>query len=133
MLSQLHENRNFEIEGNINENTRWPIEEHDFNELVGNLADNAGKWAHHRITVQLQESDSDFRLIVSDDGPGVEPSEHQSLGRRGLRLDEQTPGHGLGLAIVRDIAGHYDGFLDFSESPEGGLQVTVSIPRHRSI
>ena len=66
---------------------------------------------------------------VEDDGPGVPEEQLDSLGLRGVRLDEQKQGSGLGLAIAHDITEAYHGTLSFDQSPIGGLAVTVRIPR----
>ena len=68
-------------------------------------------------------------IVVADDGAGVAPEAVSGLGKRGLRLDEQTPGHGLGLAIVCDIVGRYRGQTHFSHSPLGGLKIEIVLHR----
>lgn len=128
MLSRLYDNKQFELETELDPEQRWPIEEDDFNELIGNLADNAGKWSHRQVSVCLAKTDETITIKVSDDGPGVDADTLNSLGTRGLRLDQQTPGHGLGLAIVRDLVQRYDGTLAFSSVSGQGLTVTVLIP-----
>lgn len=130
MLGRLHGDRQFDIETDLPPNTRWPVEEHDFGELIGNLVDNAGKWAARRVRVTLAEAGNDLIITVEDDGKGVPSDARSGLGTRGMRLDEQKAGHGLGLAIVRDLTERYSGRLDFSESPMGGLQVAIRLPRN---
>ena len=107
---------------------RWPIEEHDLNEVLGNLLDNAGKWSARFVELGLQEDGKGFAITVEDDGPGIPPDALDTLGTRGLRLDEQTPGHGLGLAIVREIADRYGGILNFRSGSTGGFKATVHFP-----
>ena len=128
MLGRLHPDKNFELSTDLDEAHRWPVEEHDLNELMGNLLDNAGKWASQHAELALWETDVSFCLQVADDGAGVADDTLTDLGTRGLRLDEQTPGHGLGLAIVADIVDRYSGQITFSRSPAGGLNVLVVIP-----
>lgn len=128
MLGRLYETKQFDLEADL-EQPRWPIEEHDFNELIGNLVDNAGKWAKSIAIVRLTQAQGGLTIEVEDDGPGVEPSDRAELGSRGLRLDEQTEGHGLGLAIVRDIVERYNGRLLFSEGRLGGLWVRIILPK----
>lgn len=128
MLGRLHPDKNFELSTNLDETHRWPVEEHDLNELIGNLLDNAGKWASQHAELALWETEAGLRLQVADDGDGVADDTLTDLGKRGLRLDQQTPGHGLGLAIVADIVGRYGGQITFSRSPGGGLNVLVFIP-----
>ena len=128
MLGRLYENKQFHLETDL-EQPRWPVEEHDFSELIGNLVDNAGKWAKYEVLVRLTQNQNELVIEVEDDGPGVEPSARAGLGSRGLRLDEQTEGHGLGLAIVRDIVERYNGHLVFSEGRLGGLLVRINLPK----
>jgi len=72
-----------------------------------------------------------MRIVISDDGPGVAESALGSLGTRGLRLDEQTPGHGLGLAIVAEIVQRYQGSLAFTQKDSQGFVATVEVPIER--
>ena len=67
-------------------------------------------------------------LTVSDDGPGIPEEAAEALLQRGMRLDESTPGHGIGLAVVKDIAQSYGGRLKIGRSALGGAEITVSIP-----
>jgi signal transduction histidine kinase len=125
MLGRLYTDKSFELSSALPEESRWPIEEHDLNEILGNLLDNAGKWSRQCVELSLEQSNDRMRIIVTDDGPGVEAKEMANLGQRGLRLDEQTPGHGLGLAIVRDIVARYGGHTSFSGGSHGGLRVVI--------
>jgi len=100
----------------------------DMLELIGNLLDNAFKWANHQIVVEV-DCLSGAIITVEDDGPGCSDAETAKLCQRGLRLDESTQGHGLGLAIVRDITEFYGGRLSIRRSIElGGLLVSVQLP-----
>lgn len=100
----------------------------DMLELIGNLLDNAGKWARSRVRVTVQREEG-LRLLVEDDGPGLPPETAARIAERGVRLDETVPGHGLGLAIVRDIVESYDGTFAFDKSAAlGGLAVRVHLP-----
>ena len=103
----------------------------DFLELAGNLIDNACKWCTSQVTVTVgvaNETSGGMRLIVADDGPGIPADAAEALLLRGTRLDESTPGHGIGLAIVKDIAHSYGGELTIGQSDLGGAEITVSIP-----
>ena len=107
---------------------RLPVDREDMLEVLGNLLDNACKWANHRVKLTIRDEE---RIIirVEDDGPGVEEQKMALLTRRGMRLDETIEGHGLGLSIVRDILHHYQGELQFSGSQElGGLCVVILLP-----
>jgi signal transduction histidine kinase len=111
------------------EDLRVAVQPDDLTELLGNLLDNAGKWAERRVEVTAGAEGGAVVLTVADDGPGVPAGERERLGGRGVRLDEQTPGHGLGLAIVRDILEAYGGELSFGRSPAGGLSVQIRLPQ----
>jgi len=128
MLGRLYTDKSFELSTSLAEETRWPIEEHDLNEIIGNLLDNAGKWSENYVELSLEQSQGMAIITVSDDGEGVSDEDKAQLGQRGRRLDEQMPGHGLGLAIVRDIISRYGGTLSFLNSAEKGLKVRVGIP-----
>lgn len=129
MLGRLYEDKQFDLNTDLDPQSRWPIEEQDFAELVGNLADNAGKWANERVCITLRENQNQLVIEVDDDGPGVAAAARGKLGIRGLRLDEQTAGHGLGLAIVRDVIERYQGQLALSKSALGGLSAQVRLSR----
>jgi signal transduction histidine kinase len=128
LLEQVHGERHVSIEWRAPERG-LPYDREDMLELIGNLADNACKWAASRVRIELREQ-AGLVLTVSDDGPGATSELLGSLGTRGLRLDESRPGHGLGLAIVRDIVDFAGGRLEFGRSAElGGMEVTVMLPR----
>ncbi|CAM3852214.1 sensor histidine kinase [Vreelandella rituensis] len=127
MLGRLYPEKSFELSTELTDEHRWPIEEHDLNEILGNLLDNAGKWSSRCVELSLKEDRKQMQIVVSDDGPGVAEDAIGKLGKRGLRLDEQTPGHGLGLAIVYDIVQRYEGQADFSRSISNGLKVQIAI------
>jgi len=104
-------------------------EKRDFDEMVGNLLDNACKWA--KSTVQLRASmfgENQIEVTISDDGPGIPEAQHENALKRGIRLDEQTPGTGLGLSIVDDLANAYGGELTLGSSALGGLECRLRLP-----
>lgn len=110
-------------------------EEHDLQEMLGNLLDNACKWANHKVVVQVHAlpPDTDHhepRLLftVDDDGKGLAPAQRVWVFKRGVRADEVAPGSGLGLAIVQDLAQLYGGEAQAHESYLGGLGITLSLP-----
>ena len=100
--------------------------EDDLMELVGNLLDNACKWAHSAVWIQVR-SNAGVSIRIDDDGPGVAEDQCERLGERGLRLDEQMQGSGLGLAIARDIVDAHGGILVFERSAHGGLAVEARL------
>jgi len=100
----------------------------DMLELIGNLLDNACKWAKHQVYCELQGDEHYLQLVVEDDGPGCSDEEIKRLITRGVRIDEAAPGHGLGLAIVRDVVEIYGGKLTLERSSTlGGLRVSVCL------
>ncbi len=100
----------------------------DMLELLGNLLENASKWGRHRVRIAFAYQGG-LALSVEDDGPGIEDSVQQALLQRGVRLDETTSGHGLGLSIIKDIVDQYAGTLEFSRSRSlGGLEVKLFLP-----
>jgi signal transduction histidine kinase len=109
-------------------------ERQDLEEMLGNLADNAGKWAKSTVTIsarRLPLSEGGRRTIafrVVDDGPGLPPEARGEVVQRGRRLDESKPGSGLGLSIVQDLATMYAGTLSLADAPGGGLAVSVTLP-----
>jgi len=106
-------------------------EEHDLQEMLGNLIDNACKWATSRIEISARVEQDRLLVSVDDDGKGVALEQRETILRRGVRADEQVPGTGLGLAIVDDLAHMYGGQLALADSPLGGLQATLTLPATR--
>ena len=106
----------------------------DFLEIAGNLLDNACKWCERKVRVAVVPSTgnsgvaSGMVFTVSDDGPGIPDDAAEALLQRGMRLDESTPGHGIGLAVVKDIARSYGGRLSIDRSDLGGAEIMVTIP-----
>ena len=128
MLGRLYPDKSFELSTELPDHHRWPVDEHDLNEILGNLLDNAGKWSARWVELTLDENNGQLEVVVSDDGVGVSESARSQLGTRGLRLDEQIPGHGLGLAIVHTIVERYHGQVHYSASKAGGLTAIVVVP-----
>ncbi|MBK1702013.1 sensor histidine kinase [Thiococcus pfennigii] len=100
----------------------------DLLELLGNLLENAAKWARRRVHIEVTAGER-IAIRIGDDGPGVAAEQLPRLGERGLRLDERKDGSGLGLAIARDVVDAYGGELRFDLAAEGGLAVDVALPR----
>lgn len=112
------------------EDLRFRGERQDLEELAGNLIENAAKWAKSKVRVRAEALDAkEWRLTVEDDGPGLPPEQRSEALKRGGRLDEASPGAGLGLAIVTDLARAYSGSLELTESELGGLAARVRLPR----
>ena len=115
---------------------RFRGEAQDLQDMVGNLLDNAGKWARQNVDVHMElQRSEDVRnlppmlvIILDDDGPGLPLALRQEAMARGRRLDETKPGSGLGLSIVVDLAASYSGTLQLEESPLGGLRAILHLP-----
>jgi signal transduction histidine kinase len=103
------------------------LEPPDLAELLGNLLENAARWARASVTIEAVRA-GPVRLTIADDGPGVPPAMIDRIGERGVRSDERPGGAGIGLAIVRDILEAYGGALRLENRPEGGLRATVELP-----
>ena len=128
ILGQIYAERGLDIKLDIPAGKIFAGDREDMLELFGNLLDNACKWARQHVLLTVYDAPG---LVVSleDDGPGCAPELRQQLDQRGRRIDESTAGHGLGLAIVRDIVEHYQGSLVFGQSDSlGGFRVDVSLP-----
>ncbi|KIO38065.1 ATP-binding protein [Shewanella sp. cp20] len=126
-LTKVHGHKAIDCQFNLDEQIhRLPIHREDGMELIGNLLDNAFKWANGRVAVSTKQSDEQSLLTIEDDGPGVADEALSQLTQRGKRLDEAIMGHGLGLSIVKDIAEQYEISLDFEHSQQlGGLKITL--------
>lgn len=127
LLGQIHHDKPVTIQWTAPAGP-LPFDRQDVVELLGNLADNACKWARTQVRIAFRERDG-YDVTVSDDGPGCSADDLESLGTRGRRVDESVPGHGLGLAIARDIVEFAGGWLAFARSESlGGLEVTAHFP-----
>ncbi len=128
-LQHMHKEKEFEFVPSESLPDRLALDREDMLELLGNLLDNAGKWAQQHIRFTLCVNEGILRCTIEDDGPGVDQTHLNLLTRRGLRLDESADGHGLGLAIVKDIIRQYSGDIHFRKSgTTGGMQVSFEIP-----
>jgi signal transduction histidine kinase len=113
---------------------RFRGEQQDLEEIVGNLVDNACKWAKTRVAVTTEyeapagEASGRLTVLIDDDGPGLTPEQMEQATERGKRLDETKPGSGLGLSIVTDLVGLYQGTFRLEPSPLGGLRARVDLP-----
>ena len=103
-------------------------EAQDFQEMLGNLLDNACKWALRRVEIDAGIEQHRLVILVDDDGKGIAVEQRQAMLRRGVRADQQVPGSGLGLAIVDDLAGMYGGQVVLADSPLGGLRAILTLP-----
>ena len=106
-----------------------PVEETDLTEILGNLLDNARKWAGSEVGITARSIAGSVELLIDDDGPGVPKTDRARVMRRGMRLDESVPGWGLGLNITKTVVEAYGGKMVLDSSASGGLSVRLSLPR----
>ena len=104
------------------------MQREDLDEMLGNLLDNATKWARSRVAVGSMLHGERVVITIDDDGPGLDPALREAVLQRGVRADEAAPGSGLGLAIVRDLAELYGGSIALESSPLGGLTARLELP-----
>jgi signal transduction histidine kinase len=134
-MEKIHRDRDLSIETKADPAARFRGERQDLEEMVGNLVDNACKWAASQVFIEVivvppeaSGAGPRLRIVVDDDGRGLSEAERAQVSRRGQRLDESKPGSGLGLSIVTDLAGLYGGNLALSDAPIGGLRAELVLP-----
>ena len=127
-LLKLYAGRALEISSTIAPDLGARVQREDLDEMLGNLLDNACKWAKSRIVLEGSRIGTMLVLTLDDDGPGLARALRTVVLERGVRIDEAAPGSGLGLAIVRDLAELYGGSISLDDSPLGGLRARLAIP-----
>jgi signal transduction histidine kinase len=127
-LSRLHAERGLVIDVNVADDVKVRLHREDLDEMLGNLMDNACRWARTRVAVSATREASGAAITVDDDGPGIEVSMREAMLQRGMRADEAAPGSGFGLAIVRDLSEVYGGSITLTEAPIGGLRAVLRLP-----
>src|SRR4029077_9036925 len=133
-MEKIHRDRDVAIALDVPAQARFRGEQQDLEEMVGNLVDNACKWAQSRVAIEVvannptSDGKGRVRIIVDDDGPGLSATEREQVARRGRRLDETKPGSGLGLSIVVELASLYGGVRPRGTAPMGGLRAELARP-----
>lgn len=127
-LGRLHAGRGVTITAAVPAGAVFAGEREDLEELLGNVLDNACKWAASRVVLTFEDDGGRLHVVVDDDGPGLTAEEAARALERGARLDGDTPGSGLGLSIAAELAGLYGGSLALSRSGLGGLRVDLALP-----
>ncbi|AKC87148.1 ATP-binding protein [Pseudoxanthomonas suwonensis] len=134
-LEKVYASKNVLCEFEIEPGVQFYGEAGDLQELLGNLLENAFKWARHRVLLTARSGPSapnrraGLQLAVDDDGPGIVPEDVARVLQRGVRGDERVQGHGIGLSIVQDLVRDYRGDLQVARSPElGGARFEVTLP-----
>lgn len=126
VMERIHAERGLRFETRITpEDLTFGGDPQDLQEILGNLIDNASKWANSLVCINASLAGQHLTIAVDDDGPGLNPAQREAVMQRGVRLDEQVAGSGLGLSIVRDVVGLYKGQVDLTQSPLGGLSVAI--------
>jgi len=131
-MEKINHDRAISVDVHCDEQARFRGERPDLEEMIGNLVDNACKWASSRVAIDVIREIADNRQVVrinvDDDGRGLSPTEREQVAKRGRRLDETKPGSGLGLSIVVELASLYGGGLTLGTAPLGGLRAELVLP-----
>lgn len=126
-LRKVYRDKNIRVNLDIETGLVFKGDEGDLMEVLGNLLDNAYKWADKTIEVNAVSNNKKLSVTVSDDGPGIAEDKSNELLQRGVRADQQIPGHGIGLSIVLNIIQAYHGSLEINKSSLGGAQVVIEL------
>jgi signal transduction histidine kinase len=127
-LSRLHADKPLRLETSVPPDHAVRIQKEDFEEIVGNILDNACKWSRFHVRVQSSTDNDVVIVTVEDDGSGIDETMRAAVLQRGIRADQSVPGSGLGLAIARDLVELYGGSIELARSPLGGLRVVLRLP-----
>ena len=133
VMAQVHAERQLSLQcAPMAADLAFAGEVQDLQEILGNLLDNACKWARHQVLVQAAcvplGDGQRLQIVIEDDGPGIHTDRREAVMARGARLDEAVPGSGLGLAIVGELVGLYGGHVRLQPVAAGGLRVEVDLP-----
>jgi signal transduction histidine kinase len=129
VLTKINAERKIVLTVDVPASAAVACEQQDFDEIAGNLLENAFKWAKSAVAVRARASDRMLSITVDDDGPGLQPADVERVLRPGQRLDEKAPGFGFGLSITSELVELYGGTLDFARASLGGLRVALTLPR----
>ena len=130
-MERLHAERGLVIDVSVSDALAVRVERQDLDEMLGNLLDNACKWATRRVRITAHAAGESVVITVDDDGPGVPEERREDVLQRGVRADQTAPGTGIGLAIVRDLTEIYGGSIHLASSPLGGAQAVLTLPAAR--
>ena len=131
-LAKVYHEKSPDIAAHVEDGLQFRGDKGDLLEIAGNLLDNACKWCKQKVRLTAQRGENgDLVMVVTDDGSGIPEDAMDALLERGTRLDESTPGHGIGLSVVREIAESYGGRLAIARSNLGGAEFRVTIPSSR--
>lgn len=124
-VAKVYRSKQINVCIDIEDKINLRIDEGDLMELLGNLIDNAFKWCHNSVTLSAKTEQNKVIISVEDDGPGIKYQEVARILERGVRADQSIPGHGIGLAIVRDIIQVYGGRLSIDQNQTDGTRIVI--------
>ena len=127
-LGKVHSDKLVRTSTDISPDLRFRGDESDLTEILGNVLDNAFKWCAHEVHVSADVDNGKLTLTVEDDGPGIDDADAGQVLLRGARVDESVPGHGIGLAVVREVVASYGGQINISKSALGGARIELRLP-----
>ena len=127
-LRRLYVDRELDIAVGVRAEHEVQCQREDLEEMLGNLFDNACKWAGSHVSIGSSHDGPNVVITIDDDGPGIDSSSRDIVLQRGVRADETEAGSGLGLAITRDLAELYGGSISLHESPMNGLRAELQLP-----
>jgi len=127
-MLRLHADRGVTIDVRVAPQHAIRGQREDLDEMLGNLLDNACKWARSQVIVESKANPASIVILIDDDGAGLAPSMRDAVLQRGVRADEASPGSGLGLSIVRSLAELYGGTIALEASPLGGVRARLELP-----
>ncbi len=133
MLDKVYQEKSLQCQLDIDDALSFPGSGEDVMELLGNLMENAYRFAHHQVRISWQQyAEGEKRLTVEDDGPGIAPALRERVLRRGERADERHPGQGIGLAVCHEISLSYGAELVIDDSPLGGARIALRLPMEQA-
>ncbi len=127
-LAKVYADKSIQTAIEIDEGIRFRGDEGDLTEILGNVLDNAFKWCRTRVDLSARIADGQLTLKIEDDGPGIPESQARHILQRGVRLDQDTPGQGIGLAVTSEIVEAYSGSLSIGPGTLGGAMITLTLP-----
>ena len=132
-MDKIYADRNILLVNELDSDLFVNVEKSDLDEIIGNLIENSYKWAKSLVRVHLKsQTETKATIVIEDDGMGIDEKEFETVLQRGMRLDETTPGTGLGMNIVHELVHSYRGVMELSRSQLGGLRVTLILPKAKS-
>jgi signal transduction histidine kinase len=128
IVPKIHPGKTLAVVTDIAPQIAVSCEAQDLDEMLGNLVDNAAKWATRRLHISAQVTGGEVAILIEDDGPGLADDKVPEALRPGQKLDEIAPGYGFGLPITRELAELYGGGLELGRSDLGGVKATLTLP-----